>query len=83
MKMSKGYQWEVSCAGSDMAEILAKIQAADAALQKEYEAPKMAAAQKLMERARAASLAERAMDATQNLGKRDTVSARIKPCIVV
>ena len=36
MKMSKGYQWEVSCAGSDMAEILSKIRAADAILQKEY-----------------------------------------------
>jgi len=36
MKMSKGYQWEVSCAGSDMAEILSKIRAADATLQKEY-----------------------------------------------
>jgi hypothetical protein len=33
---SKGYSWEVSCAGSDMAEILSKIRAADAALKAEF-----------------------------------------------
>ena len=35
-KNSRGYNWEVCCAGSDMAEILTKIRAADAALKKEY-----------------------------------------------
>ena len=35
-KNSKGYRWEVSCAGSDMADILAKIRAADAALKAEF-----------------------------------------------
>lgn len=36
MRMSKGYQWEVSSAGSDMADILTKVRAADAALRSEY-----------------------------------------------
>jgi len=33
---SNGYSWKVSCAGSDMADILAKIRAADAALKAEF-----------------------------------------------
>jgi len=36
MKMRKGYNWEISCAGSAMAEILSKVRAADATLHKEY-----------------------------------------------
>jgi hypothetical protein len=35
-KKSKGYGWEITCTGSDMAEVLSKIRAADAALKKEY-----------------------------------------------
>lgn len=30
------YGWEISCAGSDMADILMKLRAADAALKSEY-----------------------------------------------
>ena len=33
---SNGYSWIVSCAGSDMADILAKIRTADAALKAEF-----------------------------------------------
>ena len=36
MKMSKGYQWEISCAGATLPEILAQVRAADAALRAEY-----------------------------------------------
>jgi hypothetical protein len=36
MRMSKGYQWEISAAGSDMADILLKVRAADAALKAEW-----------------------------------------------
>jgi len=35
-KNSRGYNWEICCTGSDMAEILSKIRAADAALKNEY-----------------------------------------------
>lgn len=34
-KNSRGYNWEICCTGSDMAEILSKIRAADAALKNE------------------------------------------------
>ena len=37
MKISKGYQWEISCAGSDMSEILSRFLTADTALKSEYE----------------------------------------------
>ena len=40
IKLVKGqkdsYGWEIGCAGSDMAEILKQIRAADAVLKKEY-----------------------------------------------
>ncbi|GEM_PF-1100617 len=35
-KNTKGYNWEISCAGSDMADILCKLRAADAALKAEW-----------------------------------------------
>jgi len=33
---SNGYSWRISCAGSDMADILSKIRAADVALKAEF-----------------------------------------------
>jgi len=35
-KNSKGYGWEITCTGSDMAEVLSRIRAADEALKAEY-----------------------------------------------
>ena len=36
MKMSKGYQWEISCSGAALADVLIQVRAADTVLKAEW-----------------------------------------------